>query len=92
MNDPAAASTDWGDKHDFEIIVNGRAKRVTSREVSFQEVLSLAFNPVPTGPGIIFTVTYRHAAGDRKEGTLLPGETVEVRDGTIFNASYTDKG
>lgn len=77
--------------HHIEIVVNGRPKTVTSRTLTYTEVLALAYDPVPSGPNIIFTVTYRGAAGPRHEGTLVAGESVEVKKGTVFNVSYTDK-
>ncbi len=77
-------------KH-FEIFVNGRKKVVTTREVSFSEVVALAFDPVPTGQYIMFTITYRHGPHANPEGHLLDGQTVKVKSGMIFNVSYTDK-
>ena len=79
------------DKKDVTIIVNGRKKAVTKGELSFAEVVALAFNAPPTGENIIFTVTYRNARGDKSEGTLTEGQTVKVKEGTIFNVTPTDK-
>ena len=73
------------------IIVNGREKVVSTRELSFSEVVALAFeNPAP-GPNIIFTVTYRKGDGKKPKGTLVEGETVKVKDGMIFDVTRTDK-
>lgn len=77
--------------HEVEIVVNGRPKTVESRTVTFTELVALAYDPVPSGPNIIFTVTYRGAAGSHHDGTLVAGESVEVKKGTVFNVSYTDK-
>ena len=77
-------------KH-FDIFVNGRQKVVTTQDLSFDQVVALAFNPVPTGPNIIFTITYRHGPHVNPEGNLLEGGTVEVKDGMIFNVTSTDK-
>lgn len=78
-------------EHEYKIIVNGREKTVGSHELSFDAVIRLAFDPVPTGPNIVFTVSYRHAAGHKPDGTLVEGETVMIKDGTIFNVTATDK-
>ncbi len=43
----------------FKIIVNARPKEVTEDEQSFNQIVALAFNPVPSGPNIVFTVSYR---------------------------------
>jgi hypothetical protein len=77
-------------KH-ITIIVNGRPKEVTEKELSFAEIVALAFDNPPTGPNIVFTVTYRRGHGNKPEGTLVEGETVKVKDGMIFNVTATDK-
>jgi hypothetical protein len=76
---------------EFTITVNGRQKVVTTRELSFTEVVALAFDDPPTGPNFVFTVTYRRGQGNKPEGTLVEGETVKVKDGMIFNVTATDK-
>ena len=43
----------------YKIIVNGRQKEVSTKTLSFDQVVALAFNPVPSGPNVQFTVTYR---------------------------------
>lgn len=73
------------------IVVNGREKVVTSKELTFEEVVALAFDKPPSGPNIMFTVTYRRAHGNKPEGALSPGESVKVKEGMIFNVTATDK-
>lgn len=73
------------------IVVNGREKQVEKDELSFSEVVSLAFG-VPTGSDTtIFTVTYKRGHGHKPEGSLVEGDTVKVKDGMVFNVSRTDK-
>ena len=79
------------DKDRVTIAVNGREKVVASGEISYDSVVGLAFDPLPSGPNIMFTVSYRNGAGRPPEGRLLPGQNVKIQDGTVFNASYTDK-
>jgi len=76
---------------DFRIIVNGRKKVVTTKELSFNEIVALAFNPVPTGPNVLFTITYEHGPQANPEGTLMECATVKIKDGMIFNVTQTDK-
>ena len=76
---------------DFTIIVNGRQKTVSARELSFAEVIALAFDPPPTGQNTIFTITYRRGQGNKPEGSLVEGETVKIKEGMIFNVTATDK-
>ena len=74
------------------IIVNTREKTVEKNaEISFEEVVSLAYdgNP-PTGPYMEFTVMYRRAAGN-KDGSLVAGQSVKVKEGMVFNVSATDR-
>lgn len=76
---------------DFTIIVNGRQKIVTEKELSFAEIVALAFDNPPTGSNIVFTITYRKGTGNKPEGTLVEGETVKIKEGMIFNVTATDK-
>ena len=75
----------------FTIIVNGRKKNVTSRVLSFDEIVRLAFDPVPTGENILFTITYRNGPRSNPEGTLQVGVRIRIRDGMVFNVTATDK-
>ncbi len=59
--------------------------------LTFQEVVALAFDNPPSGPNILFTITYRKGHGDKPEGTLVEGETLKVKDGMIINVTATDK-
>lgn len=71
------------------IIVNTREKVVEKGELSFEEVVALAYDPVPTGPNVLLTVTYHRGHGN-KSGDLLPGGTVKVKDGMVFDVTATD--
>ena len=79
------------DEKGFSIIVNGREKTVEDEEITFDRVVALAFDEPPTGEFICFTVTYRNAGGRKPQGTLIEGETVKLREGTIINVTVTDK-
>lgn len=78
-------------KKTVTIVVNGREKQVEKDELSFAQVLSLAFDPLPTGRAPCFTVTYRRGQGSKPEGTLVEGQSVKVKEGMIFNVTFTDK-
>ncbi len=81
---------DKPDKNEVTIIVNGREKSVPKTELTSDDLVNLAFDDPPTGEFICFTITYRRGQGN-KEGTLAEGESVKVKDGTIFNVTATDK-
>ncbi len=77
---------------DLRIIVNGRRKEVHKRRLTFAEVVRLAFPDAPTSDSIIYTVAYRNGGNERHpEGTIVAGESVRIKDGTIFDVTATDK-
>lgn len=74
------------------IIVNTREHAVDkNKEISFEEVVSLAYdgNP-PSGPNLEFTVMYRRGEGN-KDGSLMAGQSVKVKDRMVFSVSATDR-
>lgn len=73
------------------VVVNGRERPVEETELTFAAVAALAFDPVPEGPNIVITVTYRRGHGNKPEGSMVDGDTVKVKEGMIFNVSVTDK-
>lgn len=80
-----------GPPKEFTIIVNGRRKLVMTKELSFDQIVQLAFNPVPTGPNILFTVTYGRGPKANPEGSLQQGGTVKIKDGMVFSVTATDR-
>lgn len=76
---------------EITIIVNGREKAVAEKELTFDELVKLAFENPPSGPLICFTITYRRGQGNKPEGTLEEGEKVRLHKGMIFNVTATDK-
>lgn len=73
------------------VVVNGRDRSLADDDLTFEQVAALAFDPVPTGPNIVITITYRRGHGNRPAGSLLPGDVVKVKEGMVFNVSVTDK-
>ena len=78
-------------ERDFHIIVNARPKVVTERFLSFAQIVALAFDNPPTGPNIMFTITYRNGPPQNPEGSLLEGHSVKIKDKMVFNVTPTDK-
>ena len=76
---------------DYRIVVNAREVFVESRRLSYDQVVLLAFNPVPVGPDIIFTVTYRKGPRQNPKGTLAPGKSVVIKNGMIFVVTQTNR-
>ena len=73
------------------IVVNGRQKEVTAPELSFADIVRLAFEDAVFNDTTVYTVTYKRGHGNKPEGTLVEGDTVKVKDGMIFNVARTDK-
>ncbi|MFN9662502.1 MAG: multiubiquitin domain-containing protein, partial [Akkermansiaceae bacterium] len=42
---------------DFTIIVNTREKTVSQTEITFGEIIALAYDKPPSGPNVLFTIT-----------------------------------
>ncbi len=85
MNDQKQAG-----QNQVTIFVNTRSKQVHRGEISYDEIVALAFDSVPIGPNVLITVTYFRSQGDRT-GDLLPGKTVAVHEGMIFDVVATDR-
>ena len=64
------------------IIVNGTKTKLEGNIIAFDEVLKLA-TQLRTA-----TVTYSKASGGHS-GTMLPGDVVQIQDGTVFNVAVT---
>lgn len=75
----------------LHIIVNLEPKAMNKRVLTFLEVVTLAYPNPPMGPNIVYTVTYKKAAGPLHQGSLVEGGTVEIKNGTIFSVTQTDK-
>jgi hypothetical protein len=75
----------------FTLIVNGRKREVPTDDLSFDAVIALAFSPVPTDPNVMFTVTYRHGPHANPQGSLLEGQSVEIKNEMVFNVTQTNK-
>lgn len=69
------------------IVVDGQPKTVPTRDVSWDEVVDLAFPAERQNQDLTFVVTYSDAAHD-KSGLLEQGGTVRVKEkGTSFNVA-----
>jgi hypothetical protein len=72
----------------FFIIVNGQKKTITKKLLSYDEVVALAFE---AAPNFDYTITYRKGPNSNKEGSLVAGQFVKIRNGMIFNVTATNK-
>ncbi|HEX8255626.1 MAG TPA: multiubiquitin domain-containing protein, partial [Thermoanaerobaculia bacterium] len=73
------------------IVVNGREKSVAARELTFAEIIRLAFENAPSDENTIFTVNFRRGHGEKPEGSLVDGGVVKVKEGMVFNVTSTTR-
>lgn len=91
MNNNENANGDKDDK-DITIIVNTREKTVSQKELTYSEIIALAYETPPTGADVMFTVTYRRGHGEKPEGTMVETDApLKLKKGMIINVSATDK-
>lgn len=76
-------------KKKVTIVVNGEPFEVEKDEISYAEVVTLAFPDYPQHPEVTYSVKYKRGHGNKPEGVLAPGGTVKVKDEMIFNVSPT---
>jgi len=79
------------DHKELSIIVNTREKKWGKKEISYKEVVELAFGSYSEDENVVYTVTYSKGPDSHKEGSLVRGESVKVKNGMIFNVSQTNK-
>lgn len=80
-------------EHSFVVIVNLEQKTVPEQTVTFDEIVRLAFPDKADDPNVTFKVTYRKAEAPNHEGSMVEGDTVEVKkDGkTSFTVVHATK-
>lgn len=78
-------------RKDVVIYVNTRPHEVDGKTISYEEVVALAFPGRPPGPEEEYLVSYSRGAHGNGTGTLLPGESVKIKKGMIFNVQLTTR-
>lgn len=79
-----------GQNKEITIIVNAREKTFVGKEITFEEVVELAFGSYEQNSDIVYSVSYSKGE-DKKEGTMTPGSSVKVKDGMNFNVTKTNR-
>lgn len=76
----------------IHILVNTRKRPVKGREISYGEVVDLAFPPPRSeDPDTYYSVTYSGAAQEPSSGEIGPGGSVQIKEGTAFRVTKTTK-
>ncbi len=79
-----------GQEKEVTVFVNTRPHTVTTKELTFEQVVALAFPSAPYGSNTAYTVRYQKGEHG-KSGTLVEGQSVKAKDGMRFDATATDK-
>lgn len=75
----------------FKIVVNGQLKDWEKKQISFQEVIVLAFGSYIDVATMVYTVAYEDGPKQNPEGSMVKGSIVFVKNKMIFHATQTDK-
>jgi Multiubiquitin len=73
------------------IIVNGREKPWNEREITFQQVVILAFGSYEENQNRVYTVTFKGGPDRNPQGAMVKGDKVFVKNRMVFNVTATDK-
>ena len=86
-----STETSAGHSKDHPVTVNGATTTVAAEELSYEEILSLAFGPNAPVADWVCTVSYRGGTRDRPQGSLEPGLSVKVTDRMVFQVIRTHR-
>ncbi|RZK40900.1 MAG: hypothetical protein EOO90_13090 [Pedobacter sp.] len=81
--------TNSKEKKEVTIIVNAEPHEVEKDEISYNEVVTLAFPDFPQHPERTYSVTYERGQGNKPTGILSPGASVKTKEGMIFKVKHT---
>jgi hypothetical protein len=73
---------------EYNIVVNGKAKKVDHTVLTFDEVVKLAYPTPPESGDLVYTVTFHNADQEPKNSDLIPTQTVIVRNGTSLTVKH----
>ena len=76
---------------EITIIVNARPHLWKEVEISFEQLVVLAFGSFDNNPNKGYTVTYSRGWEPKPEGTMVKGSIVRVKNKMIFDVTATDK-
>lgn len=73
------------------IIVNGSPKKWQKKQISFVEVIVLAYGNFIDKPTMVYTVAFEDGPKQNPEGSMVKGDSVLIKNKMIFHATATDK-
>ncbi|HVV15041.1 MAG TPA: multiubiquitin domain-containing protein [Candidatus Paceibacterota bacterium] len=83
------ADDNKGHGHTISIVVNGIQEKWGEHDISYEQVIKLAFPTGPFGGDVRYSVSWTKPGGH--EGSLRRGQSVDVVDHMNFDVRNTDK-
>lgn len=80
-----------GQNKEYEIVVNARDKVWNKKEITYDDVVILAFGSISNDPNVIYTTTYKKGDNNKPEGVMVKGDSVKVKNGMRFNVTQTNR-
>jgi len=77
------------ERRDVEIIVDGTPHQWPKGKITFEQVVKLEFPDYSPGDGVNYSVKYTKGPRENPEGVLVPGASVEVKEGMVFHVKRT---
>lgn len=78
-----------GKKKNITIVINATPFEVEKGEMTYEEIVTLAFPDYPQHSERNYSVKYANGHNHKPEGILSPGGTVKVKDGMVFKVKFT---
>jgi len=73
------------------LLVNSTPKKWDKEEISYKEVVELAFPKHTHNPDVVYAVTYSKGPERKPSGTLADGDKVCVKDKMNFNVTPANR-
>lgn len=71
------------------IVVNTRTHQWAEKTISFEELVQLAYPDQPVGEGDAVTVSFSRGHDHKRDGSLAPGNSVEIKNKMVFDVYRT---
>lgn len=75
----------------FNIIVNTRPKVFNEKEISFKQVVLLAWENAVFNDIVEYTISYSKGEDKKPKGTLTEGKSIHVKEGMVFDVERANK-
>lgn len=76
---------------EYKIMVSGTKHSWSKDQISFQEVIILAYGEYKDVPTMVYTVSYEDGPKENRDGSLEKNQSVFVKNNMIFHATSADE-